>query len=145
MTLVIHLVWGTVWGCWVARILKVVVVAVLLELLDTTSGGLVLTRNLTGGLVANGGKLNRPCRLRVASGGSFARALVGRDDGSAGTIIFLLALSFLLLLAGLPLLANLLEFYKAGYVSVVTQAIPKLWYTHASFRSNEAIPSPLLT
>ena len=57
MTLTVHLVRSTIRRSWVARVLNVVV-AVLLELLNTARGSLVLTRNLGAGLVADGRELN---------------------------------------------------------------------------------------
>ena len=57
MTLTVHLVWSTIRRSWVARVLDVVV-AVLLELLNTARGSLILARDLGAGLVADGRELN---------------------------------------------------------------------------------------
>jgi hypothetical protein len=57
MTLTVHLVRSAIRRSWVARVLNVVV-AVLLELLNTARGSLVLTRDLGAGLVAYGRELD---------------------------------------------------------------------------------------
>jgi hypothetical protein len=88
-----------------------VVAAVLLQLLDAAGGGLVLTRDLGAGLVADGGQLDGAAGLRVAgTGGGIRGALgVGRAGSGPGAVVVGLALVLLLLLASLPLLADLLE------------------------------------
>lgn len=110
MTLVIHLVWGTIWRCWVARVLKMIVAAISLELLNVARWSLVLAWDLSTGLVTNGWELDRSTWLLVAS-----RRIVGRvltiswDDGGSCTLVIGLALVLLLLLAGLPFFADFLE------------------------------------
>jgi len=110
MTLAIHLVGSTVWGCRIARVLKVVV-AILLELLNATGRSLVLAWNLSTWLVANWGKLNRSTTLLITGSGGISRLLAfSRDSGSSGTLLVGLALILLFLLPSLPLLSNLFEF-----------------------------------
>lgn len=122
MTLVVvHLIGGTVGRRGIASILYLVA-AVLLQLLNT-AGGRVLAGDLSTRLVADGGELHGATSRLVASR-SGVGAVVRRSDSSPGTVIFLLALGLLFLLAGLPLLADFLEFCKAGCVSVC--------YTNAS-------------
>ncbi len=117
MTLVIHLVRSSVWGSRVARVH--VAVAVLLQLLNTTGWGLVLAGNLSTRLVADGRKLDlRASGLLVA--GRWLGAVVGilsirrvsLHRGCASTLLFSLALVLFFLLASLPFLADLLEFYE---------------------------------
>ena len=111
MTLAIHLVWCAIWRCWIARV-RDVVVAVLLQLLNAAGWSLVLARDLSAGLVADRRELDRPASLLVARG----RAIVGRaltiggNSSSSGSLLFGLSLILLFLLAGLPLLSDLLEF-----------------------------------
>ena len=57
MTLAIHLVWCAIWRCWVARV-RNVVVPVFLQLLNTAGWSLILARNLSTGLVADGRELD---------------------------------------------------------------------------------------
>lgn len=111
ITLTVHLVGSTVRGSWIARILKVVA-AVLLQLLDAAGRGLVLTRDLGAGLVADGRQLDGAARLLVARGGGGIRGAalgIGGRGGGAGAVVVGLTLVLLLLLASLPLLADLLE------------------------------------
>ena len=113
MTLTVHLVWSAVRRSWVARVLKVVV-AVLLELLNTARGSLVLTWNLSAGLIADGWELDGSTSLLVTWGRSAIAGVwaFGRNGGGSGTLFISLSLVLLLLLASLPLLSNLLEFCK---------------------------------
>lgn len=126
--MVIHLVWGTVWRRGVARVLKMVV-AVLLQLLDTTRWCLVLTRDLSTRLITDGWQLDRASGLLVSSrrGVVVGVLAISRDDSGSSTLVFGLALVLLLLLAGLPLLPDLFEFCRRGALACVTQAVPKLW------------------
>ena len=113
ITLAIHLVLSTVRRGRVARILQVAI-AVILELLDTGGRGLVLSRNLGAGLIADGGQLDGAAGLLLVAGGGsggIGRGSLGVGGASRSTsaIVVGLALVLLLLLAGLPLLADLLE------------------------------------
>ena len=114
--MVIH-VWCAVGRSWVARIRDVVLAAVLLELLNATSRSLVLTWNLSAGLVADRRKLNR-ATLGITGRRTIRSLAISRDGSSASTILVGLALVLLFLLASLPLLSDLLEFYKKQCVSV---------------------------
>ena len=110
MTLTVHLVWSAIRRSWIARILNMVV-AVLLQLLNTARGSLVLTRNLSARLVADGWELNGSTSLLVTRGRSIAGTLtISRNGGGTGALLISLALVLLLLLASLPLLSNFLEF-----------------------------------
>lgn len=109
----VHLVGGAVGRGGVTRVLEVAA-AVLLELLDAAGGGLVLAGHLGAWLVADGRQLDGAAGLLLVArgGGSGIRGGslgVGRAGGSAGAVVVGLALVLLLLLAGLPLLADLLE------------------------------------
>lgn len=109
MTLTVHLVWSTIRRSWVARVLKVVV-AVLLELLNAGGGSLILTWDLSAGLVADGRQLNGSTAGWVSRGrSSIAGGLAFSGDSSAGTLIVSLSLVLLFLLACLPFLSDLLE------------------------------------
>lgn len=117
MTLAIHLVWSAIRRSWVARILKMVV-AILLELLHTTSWGLVLARDLGPGLVADGWELNGTRAALLVAWGC-RRSLAGRlafhrstANSSSSAFLVGLALILLVLLARLPLLADFLELCK---------------------------------
>ena len=57
MTLAIHLVGSAVGRCWVARV-RNVVIAVLLQLLHAAGWSLVLARDLSAWLVADGRELD---------------------------------------------------------------------------------------
>jgi len=125
--LVIHLVWCTIRRCWVARVLKMILATIALELLDAARWSLVLAWYLSPGLVADGWELNRSTWLLIASRSIVGRVLsISRDDGGSGTLILGLALVLLLLLASLPFLADFLELFRSallamrlhGYVSV---------------------------
>jgi len=110
--LVIHLVWCTIRRCWVARVLKMILATIALELLDAARWSLVLAWYLSPGLVADGWELNRSTWLLIASRSIVGRVLsISRDDGGSGTLILGLALVLLLLLASLPFLADFLELY----------------------------------
>jgi hypothetical protein len=94
-----------------------VIIAVLLQLLDTTRWSLVLARNLGAGLVADGRQLNLLAstlrmiawrRLVVVVGRAVGRVSLG--CGSSSTLLFRFTLVLLFLLALLPFFANLLEF-----------------------------------
>jgi hypothetical protein len=111
--LTIHLVLGTIGRGGVARILEVAA-PVLLELLDAAGGGLILSGDLGTGLVADGRQLDGAAGLLLVAGGGGSG--IGRGSlrvsraGSNTSAIFIgLALVLLLLLAGLPLLADLLK------------------------------------
>jgi hypothetical protein len=121
MTLVIHLVGGTVRRSRVASVH--LVMTVLLKLLNTARWSLVLARNLSTRLVTDRRKLNRSASLRVA--GRRLSAVVGvlsvwwtrLGSGSTGSLFLSLAVVVFLLLASLPLLSDLLEFCSATRVS----------------------------
>lgn len=108
MTLAIHLVRSAIWRSWVARVLKMIV-AVLLQLLNTTRRSLVLGRHLGVGLITDRGQLNRATSL-VTSRRSTFRGLTLGSNSSSVTLFLGLAGVLFLLLAGLPLLSDLLEF-----------------------------------
>ncbi len=94
------------------------VVAVLLQLLNTTGWGLVLARHLSARLIADGRKLDLGAAtlliagrwLSIVVGGAVSRVSLG--GGSTSTLLFGLALILFFLLACLPFLANLLEFCR---------------------------------
>jgi hypothetical protein len=113
ITLAVHLGWCAIWRSWIARVLEMTLL-VLLELLDSATGSLllILTWNLGTRLVTDRRELDRSATLRVARGRAafWDRLTLGRDSDSASTILVGLALVLLLLLASLPLFANLFEF-----------------------------------
>jgi hypothetical protein len=90
-------------------------VTILLQLLDAAGRSLVLAGHLGAGLVADGRQLDGAARLLLLvaarGGGRVGRGRlgVGRASSSTGTVVVGLALVLLLLLAGLPLLSDLLE------------------------------------
>jgi hypothetical protein len=110
MTLAIHLVWSAVRRSRVAGV-RDMIVAVLLQLLNTAGWGLVLARNLSARLVADRWQLDRSTSLLVAR----SRAIVGRalaiggNCSSSGAFFVSLSLILLLLLSSLPLLPDFLE------------------------------------
>jgi hypothetical protein len=114
MTLAVHLVWSAVRGCRIARVH--VVVTVLLQLLDTTRWSLVLTGDLSTGLVANRRKLDLLATTLLIAGRRLSvvarRSIggVGLSGGSSSTFLLSLTLVLFLLLTCFPFLANLLEF-----------------------------------
>lgn len=117
MTLVIHLAWSPVGRSWVSRVH--VAIAILLELLDSAGWGLVLARNLRARLIANRWKLDLsasrlliPRRRLVAVVRVLSIGWARLDLGGTGTVVFGLALCVFLLLACLPFLSNLLEFWR---------------------------------
>jgi len=73
MTLAIHLVWSAIWRSRVARV-RDMIVAVLLQLLNTAGWSLILARDLGTRLVADRRELDRSTCLLVAG----SRAIVGR-------------------------------------------------------------------
>jgi hypothetical protein len=89
------------------------VVTILLKLWDTSRRSLVLTWNLSAGLVSDGWELDRSSTLLVARGRSTIGGVLAfsRYGGGSGTILLCLSLVLLFLLASLPLLSDLLEFY----------------------------------
>ena len=121
MTLTVHLVWCAVGRCRIARILLHVVIAVLLQLLNAACRSLVLTWYLRARLVADWRQLDRSSTLLITrSRGTLARVLtIGRNSCSSSALFVGLALVFFLLLTGLPLLSNFLEFCETIYVSVL--------------------------
>ena len=113
MTLAIHLVWSAVRRGGVSRVLQMII-AVFLELLHAAGWSLVLPRHLSTGLIADRGQLDgATCLLIAGRRRTFGRLAVGRDRGSSSAILLGFALVLLLLLASLPLLADLLEFCEA--------------------------------
>lgn len=121
-TLVVHLIWLTVWRSWVTRVH--VVLGVLSELLDATGLSLVLTWDLGSWLVTNWWKLDLTTTSLWVAGTWWwwlliwvcavalwcnAGWLLNLCLGSTLAVLLSLALGVLLLLASLPLLANLLE------------------------------------
>ena len=129
-------------------------VAVLLELLHTASGSLVLPWNLGAGLVADGRELDGAARLLLvarSSGGGVRRGRlgIGGASGSTSTVVVSLALVLLLLLAGLPLLADLLELCFAEQKQLARlrlhKSVPPIRFRFdpwlASLGLDEVIPS----
>ena len=95
------------------------IVAVLLQLLDAARRGLVWTWDLSTWLVTDGWKLDLLATSLRVSWGSL-RVLVGCAVGGiclggsgSSSLFFSLALVLFFLLASLPFLADLLEFYKS--------------------------------
>lgn len=119
MTLAIHLVWCTVRRCRIARILKMAV-AILLQLLDAPSRGLVLTRNLSARLVSDRWELNRASSLLVSGAWSIVAGTltIRRNSNSSCALLFSFALVLFLLLPCLPFLSDLLEFCIESCVSM---------------------------
>lgn len=110
----VHLVRSAVRRRRVARVLQVAV-AILLQLLHAASRSLILSGDLGAGLVADGRQLDGAARLlllvaaRGGGGVRRGRLGVGRAGRGTSTVVVGLALVLLFLLAGLPLLADLLE------------------------------------
>jgi hypothetical protein len=109
-------------------------------------------------LVADGWKLNRTTSLLVTRSSAVASILaINRRCSSSSALLVLLALILFLLLAGLPLLSDLLEFCKEAWVSWRSklrssyssmsglvkshQDFRSSGYTHASLKASEVIPS----
>ena len=106
----IHLVWSAIWRSWIAGVGDVIV-AILLQLLNTAGWSLILARNLGTRLVANRRELDRPTSLLVARSRAIVgwALAVGGNCSSSGTLLVGLSLILFLLLACLPLLADFLE------------------------------------
>lgn len=96
------------------RRVDLAVVLCLVHLLDTA--GVLRRHLLAGGSITNGGQVRSTARTVVLGGsaglvGVLGLAVDGLGAGAAALAIFLgLPLSLFLLLAGLPFLADLLEF-----------------------------------
>ena len=118
ITLVIHLARLSVWRGRVSRIH--VVLRVLLQLLNASGWSLVLVWNLGAGLITDWWKLNWLATWLLVTLWWLLLVLwvlailwwVGLGLGGTLAVLLSLALGILLLLASLPLLANLLEFYS---------------------------------
>lgn len=116
--MVIHLVRLTVWRGRVSRI-DVVLLRVLLQLLNATGWCLVLAWDLGAWLVTDWWKLNWLATWLLVTLWWLLLILwvltilwwVGLGLGGTLTVLLSLALGILLLLASLPLLADLLELY----------------------------------
>jgi hypothetical protein len=93
-----------------------VVVTVLLQLLDTTRWSLILTGDLSAGLVADRRELDLLATALLIAGRRLSvvarRSVggVGLSGSGSSTFLFSLALVLFLFLACFPFLANLLEF-----------------------------------
>jgi hypothetical protein len=98
----------------------VLLLGVVLELLDGTAWSLVLTRNLSARLIADGRKLDRTTSLWSISRLSAVDGslTIGRTGSSTSAIFLSLTCVLILLLAGLPLLSDLLELFRSALGAV---------------------------
>jgi hypothetical protein len=117
MTLAIHLVWLAIWRGWITPI--EMTASIFLQLLNAARWGLVLAWNLSARLVSDRRELNLGGTALLIVGRwlsaigrvlSLGWVVLGRSSTRA--LLFGLAGVLLLLLASLPLLADLLEFYR---------------------------------